>query len=59
MSADLQPDNIYKNDYIKFREIGISYTIPKRIVEKAKLQKVTLTATARNLFYLYKGYSEY
>ncbi|MBS1319399.1 MAG: SusC/RagA family TonB-linked outer membrane protein [Parabacteroides sp.] len=55
MSADLQPDNIYKNDYIKFREIGISYTIPKRIVEKAKLQKVTLTATARNLFYLYKA----
>lgn len=55
MSADLQPDNIYKNDYIKFREIGISYTIPKRLVEKAKLQKVTLTATARNLFYLYKA----
>lgn len=55
MSADLQPDNIYKNDYIKFREIGISYAIPKRIVEKAKLQKVTLTATARNLFYLYKA----
>ena len=55
MSADLQPDNIYKNDYIKFREIGISYIIPKRIVEKAKLQKVTLTATARNLFYLYKA----
>ena len=55
MSADLQPDNIYKNDYIKFREIGISYTIPKRIVEKAKLQKVTLTATARNLLYLYKA----
>lgn len=55
MSADLQPDNVYKNNYIKFREIGISYTIPKKIVEKAKLQKVTLTATARNLFYLYKS----
>ncbi len=55
MSADLQPDKVYKNNYIKLREIGVSYTIPKKIVEKAHLQKVTLSATARNLFYLYKS----
>jgi len=54
MGADLQPDQVYKNDYIKFREIGITYTIPKKIVEKFHMQKISLSLTARNLFYLYK-----
>ncbi|MCD9019840.1 SusC/RagA family TonB-linked outer membrane protein [Parachryseolinea silvisoli] len=49
-----QPDNVYKNDYIKVRELSLSYTIPQSWVEKVKLQKVTVTAFARNLFYLYK-----
>lgn len=55
MSGDLQPDNISKNSYIKFREIGIAYTIPKKIVEKFNMQKVTLSLNARNLFYIYKS----
>jgi TonB-linked SusC/RagA family outer membrane protein len=54
MSGDLQPDQVYKNDYIKFREIGITYTIPKKIVEKLHMQKISVSLTARNLFYLYK-----
>lgn len=51
----LQPDFIYKNNYIKLREISLSYTLPKKIVEAVKLQKVSLSLTARNLFYLYKS----
>ncbi|MDR1502749.1 MAG: SusC/RagA family TonB-linked outer membrane protein [Prevotella sp.] len=55
MQDNLQPDFIYKNNYLKMREIALSYTLPKKISEKAKLQKVTLTLTGRNLFYLYKS----
>jgi iron complex outermembrane receptor protein len=55
MQDNLQPDFIYKNNYVKMREIALSYTLPKAISEKAKLQKVTLTLSGRNLFYLYKS----
>ena len=49
-----QPDNLVKNDYIKFREFALTYTIPKSIVSKLKLQKLSVAFVARNLFYLYK-----
>jgi len=51
----LQPDFIYKNNYIKLREISLAYTLPKKISDAIKLQKVTFSLTARNLFYLYKS----
>jgi iron complex outermembrane receptor protein len=54
MSTGWQPDNIQKNDYIKFREIALGYTVPKKFSNMLKLQKLTFTLTARNLFYLYK-----
>lgn len=53
-STGWQPDNIQKNDYVKFREIALSYTVPKRISGMLKLQKLSFTLTARNLFYIYK-----
>lgn len=48
------PDHLYKNDYVNVREIALAYTFPKALSNRLKLQKVTLTAAARNLFYLYK-----
>lgn len=54
MGGDLQPDYIFKNDYIKLREVAFSYTLPKKISEQLRLQKLTFTVNARNLFYLYK-----
>ena len=55
MQQFLQPDYIYKNNYIKMREIAVSYTLPKTLSEKVKLQKVTFSLTGRNLFYIYKS----
>ncbi|MDR0560930.1 MAG: SusC/RagA family TonB-linked outer membrane protein [Prevotellaceae bacterium] len=55
MQQFLQPDYIYKNNYIKMREIAVSYTLPKSVSEKIKLQKVVLSLVGRNLFYLYKS----
>ncbi len=54
MSDAFQPDALYRNDYIKLREVSIGYTVPKKWSEKLLLQKVTLSLNARNLFYLYK-----
>jgi iron complex outermembrane receptor protein len=48
------PDHLYKNNYINVREAALAYTLPKQLSNRLKLQKVTLTAAARNLFYLYK-----
>ena len=54
MSEYFQSDALYKNDYIKLREISIGYTLPKRWSETVKMQKITVSFIARNLFYLYK-----
>jgi iron complex outermembrane receptor protein len=48
------PDHLYKNNYINVREAALAYTLPKELSNRMKLQKVTLTVAARNLFYLYK-----
>jgi iron complex outermembrane receptor protein len=54
LSTSWPPDRLFKNDYIKLREISVSYTIPVKLVERLKLQKLTLTGAIRNLGYLYK-----
>ncbi len=54
MGTGWQPDLIKKNDYVKFRELAINYTFPKRISQQLKMQKLSVGFTARNLFYIYK-----
>lgn len=54
LSTDFQSDNLYKNDYVKLRELSLSYTVPQKFVEKVRLQRVTLSLIARNLGYIYK-----
>lgn len=49
------PDRLAKNDYIKLREISIDYTIPTKLSQMLKLQKLTVTAAVRNLGYIYKS----
>ncbi|HWW38111.1 hypothetical protein, partial [Pedobacter sp.] len=48
------PDRLFKNNYIKVREISAEYTLPQKFSKKLKLQKLSINASARNLFYLYK-----
>ncbi|HYO22593.1 MAG TPA: SusC/RagA family TonB-linked outer membrane protein, partial [Flavisolibacter sp.] len=48
------PDRLSKNDYIKLREISVDYTLPTRLAQMFKLQKLTITAAVRNLGYIYK-----
>lgn len=48
------PDAVKRNDYIKLREVSLAYTLPAKWARAVKLQKVTVSLTARNLFYFYK-----
>jgi iron complex outermembrane receptor protein len=49
------PDRLSKNNYVKFREISVDYTLPTRLSDMLKLQKLTVTAAVRNLGYIYKS----
>jgi len=54
LSTSWPPDRLFKNNYIKVREIAVSYTLPQQVSQQLKLQKLTLTGSVRNLGYLYK-----
>ena len=43
---------VYKGDYLAFREISLSYDMPKAWVSKVGLQSLQLSFTAQNLGYL-------
>ena len=38
--------------YLAFRELSLSYAVPKKILSKAKISGLTLTATGQNLGYI-------
>jgi TonB-linked SusC/RagA family outer membrane protein len=40
------------SSYLNFREVSLSYTIPAKITQKAKIANLTFTATGQNLGYL-------
>src|SRR3546814_3786118 len=54
LSTSWPPDRLFKNDYIKLREVALSYTLPTSFTSKIKVQRMTLSLAARNLFYLHK-----
>jgi iron complex outermembrane receptor protein len=55
MGTGWQPDMIKENNYVKFREMALTYTAPSRFSKALRLQKLSFGLTARNLFYLYKS----
>jgi len=46
---------IFDNNYIKMRELALTYNLPQSLTSKIKAQHVSLTAFGRNLFYFYKS----
>lgn len=55
LATSFPPDRVEKNNYIKLRELALGYTLPARITKMLRLQRATITAAARNLFYIYKS----
>lgn len=44
---------VNKNDFVKLREVTLSYNIPVRFLEYASLQSASISLVGRNLLYLY------
>ena len=47
---------IFKDNYVKMREISINYSIPSKLVERSKVfQAASVSLVGRDLFYLYSS----
>jgi iron complex outermembrane receptor protein len=51
---DITEDCVYKSDYVNLRRVTLSYTLPLKLTQKVKIQRVIITAFATNLMYIYK-----
>ncbi|RYE32520.1 MAG: TonB-dependent receptor, partial [Sphingobacteriaceae bacterium] len=49
-----QKGAIYKNDYIKMREVTLGYNLPKSVVNKIGMSNLRFSLIGRNLFYFYR-----
>ena len=46
---------IQKNSYVKCREISLAYTLPRLLTKKFGCENLTISAFARNPFYIYRS----
>lgn len=53
-SGSLYEGAVFDNDYIKMREVSLSYRLPANISQKLKMQNLTISVYGRNLFYFHK-----
>lgn len=54
-SSQSYADAIQKNTYVKCREISLGYTLPKQLTKKFACERLTVSAFARNPFYIYRS----
>jgi len=46
--------NVFKNEFIKLRQVSLGYSLPKDFLSKMKIKAATFSLIARNLFYFRK-----
>jgi iron complex outermembrane recepter protein len=46
---------IFKNNYIKLREVAVTYNLPQSISDKMRFQGIQVSLIGRNLLYVYKS----
>lgn len=46
---------VYKNNYIKMREITLTYRVPSSFAKKMKMNNLAVSLIGRNLFYVYRS----
>jgi len=46
---------VNKNNYLKMRELSLSYTLPGKLASKIHANKLQLSVFGRNLFYIYRS----
>lgn len=45
---------VKKNEYVKFREMSLSYSLPAKCAKKLSANRLQLSVFGRNLFYIYR-----
>jgi TonB-linked SusC/RagA family outer membrane protein len=45
---------VFNNDFIKLREVTLSYSLPRKLAGKIKAQNLMISVYGRNLFYFHK-----
>ncbi len=55
LSTSVAEEFIYDASFVKLRELTLSYNIPDKFIQKAKLQGLTIGFVGRNLWTLYKN----
>jgi TonB-linked SusC/RagA family outer membrane protein len=53
-NSGIAEEFIYSTDFIKFRELSLSYNLPKKILENIFVSNLRLSLIGRNLFYISK-----
>ena len=53
-TPDVGESSVYDASYVKWRELSLSYKIPKTLLKKIKIEDVTFGFNVRNLLILYK-----
>jgi iron complex outermembrane receptor protein len=55
MGTGWQPDEIKTNNYLKFRELAVTYSFPQSVAKAIRIQRCSVAFVVRNLFYIYKS----
>jgi len=53
-NAGIAEEFVYSTDFIKFRELSLSYNLPKKVLENILINELRFSLIARNLFYISK-----
>jgi iron complex outermembrane receptor protein len=52
--GNLSTPSILRNDWVKMREITLTYDVDQKFIQKVKIiQNLSLSVTGRDLFYIY------
>ena len=54
-STQSYAEAVQKNSYVKCREISLAYTLPRLLTKKFGCENLTISAFARNPFYIYRS----
>ncbi|RIA10784.1 TonB-linked SusC/RagA family outer membrane protein [Flavobacteriaceae bacterium MAR_2010_72] len=53
-SAGISEEFVYSTDFIKFRELSLSYNVPKKVLENLFISDLRVSLIGRNLFFISK-----
>ncbi|HEX9827102.1 MAG TPA: SusC/RagA family TonB-linked outer membrane protein [Flavobacteriaceae bacterium] len=53
-TAGIAEEFVYSTDFIKFRELSLSYNLPKKVLENSFISDLRVSLIGRNLFFISK-----